>query len=659
MTLREQLNNLATDFWWTGDPWANDIWKALDPTLWEELNHNPVALLEEADPDAAPASWKQQVAQLLGRYEDYKAKASLVKSPRIAYFCMEFGLHESFQIYSGGLGILAGDHIRSACDLKLDFVGVGLFYKKGYFAQSVIGGRQVAGWPDYSQMPMPIELLKKDDGRPLTIDVPFAGGVMIAQAWSLKIGTARLLLLDTDLPENTDEQRALTESLYGGGTNTRIGQEILLGIGGLRLLEQIGDRPDVFHMNEGHAAFLVVEMWIRGMQAGLDRSEAWKRVQQRCVFTTHTPVPAGHDRFYWDCVNHYLGPYRRACGLSEGELMSVGRENVHDLNSPLSMTVLALKGARRANGVSLLHGQVSRKMFSELGYPIGHITNGVHPTAWLAPELAEVFNTHLAGWQDQWTNSEFWQRAQKIPSAELWTLRRTLRQKLVTEARRILGRDVLNPDHLTIGFARRFATYKRGALIFSDPERLAAILDQGVQLIFAGKAHPADVPGQAVLATITKFSRDPLFRDRVIFLPDYNASLGRLMTQGSDVWLNNPRRPREASGTSGQKASLNGNLNLSILDGWWPEAYDGGNGWAIGDTNDWSDLVAQDSFDVESLYSLLETEIVPAFQQPKKWTKKMAHAIATCAPVYNTHRMVMDYLNKMYIDNEVEGWAKD
>jgi glycogen phosphorylase len=501
---------------------------------------------------------------------------------------------------------------------------------------------------------LPVELLRDDRDQPIRISIPYRDHECHAQVWILKVGHCRLYLLDTDLPENSEEQRELTSSLYGGDKHVRIAQEMLLGIGGVRLLEKINKQPDVYHLNEGHAAFLILELWVKGIQNGLTPQDSWDAAEQRCVFTTHTPVPAGHDEFYWNLVDQYLGPYRDSQGLTKGNFMSCGRKDVHDLSTPLSMTVLGLKGSRKANGVSKLHGEVSREMFPTLGRDIGHITNGVHPTAWLAPEMAQLFNEYLPGWQQNWTNEAFWSAVSSIPSDALWGVRQQLRSKLILEARRILRQPVLNKEHLTIGFARRFATYKRGALIFSDPERLEAILTRGTQLIFAGKAHPADIPGQKVLATVNKFSRDYRFRGQVIFLPDYNMHIGRLMTQGCDVWLNNPRRLREASGTSGQKVSLSGGLNLSNLDGWWPEAFDGENGWGIGDNNHWSDLKAQDQFDAQSLYTLLEDDVLPAFSDSLVWTRKMRHAIQTCAPVYNTHRMVIDYLNKMYRTSEVK-----
>lgn len=639
--MRTQLQALARDLWWTGDPWANDIWQSLDPVLWEELHHNPIAMLDEVNLDNASATWKERAQGLLDRYAEYQAKPIATDCPSIAYFCMEFGLHEFFQIYSGGLGILAGDHIRSAGDAKLPFVGIGLLYKHGYFHQLIISGQQSAGYANYKSHKLPIDSVG-------FIEVPYKESTLRAQVWKVQVGHAQLLLLDADIPENDDEKRNITSALYGGDTNMRIAQEILLGIGGIRALRMLEREVDVYHLNEGHAAFLILELWIEIFSTGIPHVEAWKQIQKKCVFTTHTPVPAGHDCFYWDVVNTYLGQYRSSLQLPPGAFMSQGREDRTDLGSPLSMTVLALQGSRKANGVSKLHGQVSRDMFAKLDVQIGHITNGVHPTAWLAPELADVFGQYLPNWENNFTNGQFWTQVHNIPDEVLWEVRNTLRKKLILEARNILRKPVLHPEYLTIGFARRFATYKRGDLIFTDADRLEKILENGVQLIFAGKAHPADTLGQAVLANVLRFSRESRFRDKIIFLPDYSAHIGRLMTQGCDVWLNNPRRPREASGTSGQKAALNGNPNFSCLDGWWPEIFDGNNGWAIGDTNDWEDTGAQDLFDVESLYSTLEQDIIPAFQQPEQWVSKMKHTLQTCVPVYNTHRMVQDYLDIMY-----------
>ncbi len=642
--LLNELLTLSRDLWWTGDPWANDIFRDLDPLKWEELNHNPIALFQEIlaqEHTIISRSWENRARSLLHRYEVFKAKPEIANCPKIAYFCMEFGLHEFLQIYSGGLGILAGDHIRSAGDLKVPFVGIGLMYNKGYFSQLIVGGEQGAGYIDYKRFSLPLETIG-------SIQVPYKEQQLSALIHKVTVGHATLLLLDTDVESNSDEQRSLTQSLYSGGKEMRIAQEILLGIGGVRALRELKIEVDVYHLNEGHAAFLLLERWIEEMRKGLSQTEAWASVRDQSVFTTHTPVPAGHDAFSWALVEQYLGTYRSNAGLPEGAFMDKGRENPDDWTLPLSMTVLGLNGCRNTNGVSKLHGAVSREMFKELNVHIGHITNGVHPTTWMAPEMAELIEEYLPNWMNNVCDSASWKNVDAIPTKALWTVRTILRRKLVDESRRILRRNVLNPNHLTIRFARRFATYKRGDLVFEDPDRLAAILDQGVQLIFAGKAHPADIPGQKVLANVLRFTRDDRFKDRVIFLPDYNAHLGRLMTQGADVWLNNPRRPREASGTSGQKASLNGNLNFSCLDGWWPEGFDGQNGWAIGDNNDWTDLSAQDAYDVETIYNTLEHSIISDFQNPELWVSRMKQALKTCAPVFNTHRMVLDYIKYVY-----------
>lgn len=644
--MREQLTELAYDLWWSGIPGVNELWRDLDPALWDDLNHSPVAMLRELE--TIPASWLEKAAPLLQRWEAMRQAPPLPNCPAITYLCMEFGIHESLPIYSGGLGILAGDHIRSAADLGMNFVGVGLFYREGYFYQVLHEGQQSSAYPCRDPADLALRPVLDEDGEPLKVSVPFGNETMAVQAWEARLAGVRLYLLDTNLPENNDEMRDLTRRLYSGGQRTRIGQEILLGIGGIRLMKALGRQTDVFHMNEGHAAFSVLELWADGMRDGLSRQEAWTQTEQQCVFTTHTPVPAGHDRFWWESVNKLLGPYRTSLSLREGTFMDLGREEPGNINTPLSMTVLALRGSRAANGVSALHGEVSREMFADLGFQIDHITNGVHPGAWLAPEMEAVFDDHLPGWREHHSDEAFWGAAEDLPRDALLTARRSMRGRLIEGVRRRLGRAVLDPDALTIGFARRFAPYKRGDLIFTDPDRLAALLDQGVQIVYGGKAHPKDVAGQAIIARVLRWARDPRFRNRVILIPNYEADFGRLMTQGCDVWLNNPRRPREASGTSGQKAALNGNPNCSVLDGWWPEAYDGRNGWAVGTTRDWTDTEAQDAADVESLYGVLTNEILPTFQQPEKWGDIMAHTIATCMPVFNTHRMVLDYLKNMY-----------
>ncbi|MDP6932281.1 MAG: alpha-glucan family phosphorylase, partial [Myxococcota bacterium] len=485
-------------------------------------------------------------------------------------------------------------------------------------------------------------------GRRLLVRFPQGTTEASAQVWEARHGKVRLLLLDTDLPENPPQVRALCQKLYGGDNTNRLGQEILLGIGGPRLLAALELEPDVYHLNEGHASFVALELWARHMATGAPRQEAWEQVCDKVVFTTHTPVPAGHDRFHWDEINHQLQGYRQELDLDEGSFMRLGRTDPHDLDEPLCMTVLALHASRAANGVSELHGEVSRKMWNGTGVRIDHITNGVHPTAWLAPQLATLWDEHLPGWRNQLENPSFWEAAEQLPTPGLLRVRRELRGQLVDTARERLGCEVLDPDGLILGFARRFAPYKRAHLLFRDPDRLAALVGRGLQVVFAGKAHPRDGHGQDLLAQVVRWSRDRRFRDHIVFIPGYDAGLGRCLTQGADVWLNTPRRPREASGTSGQKAALNGNPNCSILDGWWPEAYDGDNGWAIGGEEADPDPHRQDAADAEALYRVLEDEVLPSFGDREGWARRMAHVMTTCVPHFNTHRMVREYVHKLY-----------
>ena len=655
----ESLASLAMDLWWTTQPDADALWADLDREHWEEVHHNPLAMLADVDLTRAPEGWTERAQDMLARWQRFRDTPPdpAVRDRRIAYFCMEFGLHESLPIYSGGLGVLAGDHLRSASELGLDLVGVGLFYTRGYFTQLIHDGQQVAAYPTHDPARIAVRPTLDAEGRQLEIAVPHGRHRFWARVWQVQVGRVRLLLLDTDYERNGLEYQVLTRNLYGGATETRITQELLLGVGGVRVLQALGIEPDVFHMNEGHSAFLVLELWAQLLRAGLPPADAWLQARERCVFTTHTPVDAGHDRFPWSIVDPALVGFREALGLPQGGFMDRGRGNPGDIHEPLCMTILALKGSRTANGVSRLHGEVSRQMWKELGIPIGHVTNGVHPTAWLGLQLAQMYDKHLPGWRDHLEDRAFWQRAHEIP-AEAWARAKgAQRRRLVDGSRWRVGRPVLDRNCLTIGFARRFAPYKRGALLFNDPDRLAAILDQGVQVVFAGKAHPADMYGQALVAEVIKWSQKRAFRGRVVFVPDYDMGLGRMLTQGADVWLNNPRRPREASGTSGQKAALNGGLNLSVLDGWWPEAFDGDNGWAIGTAHTGTDTEAQDEADALDLYRALEEEVVPAFADPEGWYRRVAHAVATCMPVFNTNRMVRDYLELMYRTGGHSRWT--
>lgn len=647
-SLHRDLLNLAHDLWWTEDPRAIAFWRSLDPALWDAVNHSPVALLNELGADRIPAEAAEPAAGILARWKAHLATPRIEGAPLVAYFCMEYGLHEHLPIYSGGLGMLAGDHLKSADGIGCPMVAIGMFWREGYFKQVVHDGRQSAAYPSNLPDRLPLAPVLDEAGNPIVVEVPHGHGRIALQAWEVRIGHVRLFLLDADRPENSDEQRALTSRLYDPKPGSRILQEVILGIGGVRLLDALGIAPDVFHMNEGHAAFLTVELWNQERARGAGYQDAWNTIADRCVFTTHTPVPAGHDRFYWGEVDAVLGPWRHSLGLHPGALMDLGRATPGNVDEPLSMTVLGVRGSRATNGVSALHGEVSRQMLSNLNREIGHVTNGVHPGAWLTPETEALWDAHLPGWRDNLRNAAFWTAAEDIPDDAVLAARDARRARLVAALRVRLGTTVLDPDRLTVGFARRFAPYKRADLLFADPDRLASILEQGVQVVYAGKAHPADTKGQAIMATVVRHARDPRFRGQVVFVPDYDMQVGRWLTGCCDVWLNNPRRPREASGTSGQKAAMNGNLNLSVLDGWWPEGFDGGNGWAIGDERDYTDLDAQDAADTESLYSTLETGVIPAFADDATWARMSKHAMATCAPAFNTHRMVGDYLDQIY-----------
>ena len=645
----DRLHDLAMDLWWTTQPDADGLWSDLDRELWDAVHHNPVALLAEAAPDRAPDGWQDRAQDLLTRWQAAKTRPLAPDSPRIAYFCMEFALHECLPIYSGGLGVLAGDHVRSADALGLDLVAVGLYYSRGYFQQVIHDGQQVAAYPFNDPARLPVRPVLDPQGQQLEVHIPHSRHQFRARLWQVQVGRVRLFLLDTDYDANALDYRVLTRNLYGGTAETRLSQEILLGIGGVRALQALGIERDVFHMNEGHAAPLVWELWAQALQApGITAEQAWQQARQRCVFTTHTPLPSGHDRFPWSQVDAAVVGYREALGLPQGAFMDRGRGQPGDLHEPLCMTILALRGSRSANGVSRLNGQVSRQLWRDLDAPIGHVTNGVHPTVWLGAEIARLFDSHLPGWQDHFEDPDFWERARDIP-AETWDRARGVqRRRLVDGARWRVGRPVLDRSRLTIGFARRFAGYKRSSLLFTDLDRLIAILDHGVQIVFAGKAHPADALAQAQVAEVVRWTQRPNLRGRVVFLPDYDLALGRLLTQGADVWLNTPRRPREACGTSGQKAAINGGLNLSVLDGWWPEAWDGTNGWAIGDEREWQDTETQDQADAESLYQQLEQAVLPTWASPQRWGAMVGAAVATCMPRFNTHRMVRDYLDLLY-----------
>jgi starch phosphorylase len=586
-------------------------------------------------------------------------------------------------IYSGGLGILAGDHIKSASDLGVPLVGVGLYYDPGYFRQRLDGdGWQQEEYIDLDSKILPIQPALHG-GAPVTISIETRTGPIHARVWTLAVGRNTLLLLDSNVEGNQPEDRELTARLYGGDHRVRIRQELLLGVGGVRALHALDIHPGVVHLNEGHSAFAALELTRQRMQAeGIDVGEAIRRVAPMVVFTTHTPVPAGHDRFSAPLVEEHLGPLRDGMGIDPVALMGLGRVNEYDSDEEFCMTVLALKLSRRANAVSSLHGQVSRSMWSclypsrlEDHVPIGHITNGVHVQSWLAPQMRQVYDRHFGpDWPGRAGDPGFWEDIRRVDDGELWETHQTLKVQLIDAARRRAAahaqrrgestetmaqlRKALSYDALTIGFARRFATYKRATLLLQDVELLDSIVNNPrmpVQFVFAGKSHPLDHPGKTLLQQISRMSRDPRFAGKILFLEDYDISVGRTLVQGVDVWANNPRRPLEACGTSGMKAVLNGGLNMSILDGWWAEAYDGRNGFAIGGGETHANIAVHDARDGDALLRTLKDDVIPLYYDrdrdglPRRWIGRMKRAISTLGWRFSADRMVKDYVLGAYI----------
>lgn len=695
--LQERLWTLARNLWWSWDHNSSSLFLDLDPARWNELNHNPVALLGEMplaklETRAAELMLHSRVNYAYRRMLEYleadrtwgTRHAGVLRPHPVAYFSAEFGLHESLPVYSGGLGVLAGDHIKSASDLDIPLVGIGLFYGQGYFRQRLdLGGWQREEYLKTNVNQMAMEVAIGKDGRPVVVEIETRSGRIRAKVWRVEVGRRDLLLLDSDVEGNAPEDRELTSRLYGGDLRIRIRQELLLGVGGLRALKALGISPGVLHLNEGHSAFAVLEaVRMRMEDEGITFDVAVPRVSREVVFTTHTPVPAGHDRFDAGLIEEHIGPLREALGLSKESLLGLGRENPNNSDELFCMTVVALRLSRRANAVSALHAEVSRAMWTGLfkdkledDVPIGHITNGVHVPSWLAPQMFRLYDRHLGtDWHQRSSEAKIWLGIENVDDGELWETHLNLKSQLIEFVRRravtqaehrgesqeTLQRleRVLSPDALTIGFARRFATYKRANLILTDIERLASMVNdpnRPVQFVFAGKAHPLDEPGKKVLQQIAELMRDPKFRDKFVFVEDYDINVGRHFVQGVDVWLNNPRRPLEASGTSGQKVVLNGGLNLSVLDGWWAEAYDGMNGFAIGTGRTHSNMSVHDTRDGEDLMRTLREEVIPLYYQrdrdglPRGWIKRMKRTIRTLGWRFNADRMVMDYTQKCYV----------
>jgi len=675
-SLAQRLFNLADNVWWTWNNPAVALWSSIDPQLFAAANQNPLLMFRLLgskriaalgdDPDflhRLQAVEKNLSTYLAAPTWYRKFARKNERKLKVAYFCAEFAVHESLPQYSGGLGVLAGDHVKSASDLGLPFVGVGLLYRCGYYTQKFApdGSTRVI-YPELDFWQLPIA----DTG--IVIEVPMANRTINAKIWRQTVGRVNLFLLDTDIPQSKPADRRLTHHLYGGNREYRIQQEMLLGVGGMIALDAMGQSPTVVHMNEGHAAFAALERVARLTRRGVQLPDAIGWVSASSVFTTHTPVPAGNDRFDPKLALKYLGHYARDLGVSTQALLALGREDPTNRREEFCMTVLALRLSQHCNGVSALHGQVSRRMWkkvynaqTENRVPIGHVTNGIHVQTWLAPEMIPIYDKYLKpNWLHPSDRPGFFRRAGKIPDEQLWSIHAILKRKLVSFVRQRLNRfDVLRDDILTIGFARRFATYKRAPLIFQDPKRLAKILanpDRPVQILFAGKAHPKDIEGQHFAQEIHRFAELPAFKGRVVLIEDYDMNVARYLVAGCDVWLNNPLRPQEASGTSGMKPPLHGGLNCSILDGWWPECFDHKNGWAIGDGSQLSNLRKQDRLDAQRIYQLLEKQIVPLYYHrdsstglPRRWITMMKHSMATVGSTFNTHRMVGQYLREYYL----------
>ncbi len=695
--LYDKCLSLAKNLWWSWHPEVINLFRDLDPIRWRQLDHNPIALLSEFTPErlemrAAELVLYSRINHAYRRLREYmseippwgKEHTGVLGSKPVAYFSLEFGVHESVPVYSGGLGVLSGDHIKSASGLGVPLVAIGLFYDQGYFKQHLDSdGYQQEEYQDTKVENLPMEPAIGVDGQPVMIELHTRSGRLQAKVWLMRVGRVKLYLLDCDVPGNSPEDRELTSRLYGGDTRTRIRQELVCGVGGVRALEALGITPGVYHLNEGHNAFATLEAIRERMKHdGLSFDDALRDVAQHTVFTTHTPVPAGHDRFDGSLIEEHLGPLRDELGISFEQLMGLGRVEPQNENESFCMTVLGLKLSRRANAVSNLHGHVSRRMWAHLWpwrveeeVPIGHITNGVHVESWLAWQMQQLYDRNFAtGWMQRMGEADAWQGIHDVDPGELWETHYALKNLLLSFVRRRVSRqcrrrgesdetveaarNILDPNILTIGFGRRFATYKRSNLVMLDVDRLAKLTgdpDRPIQLIFTGKAHPADEPGKQLIKNIANMRHDPRFANRITFVEDYDINVSRHLIQGVDVWLNTPRRPLEASGTSGQKAVLNGALNLSILDGWWAEAYDGANGFAIGKGTNHVDPSVTDARDAESLMHVLENEVIPLYYDrdvdglPQKWIKRMMNSISSLAWRFSAHRMVADYVRHAYL----------
>lgn len=701
----QPLLELAYNLWWSWHPEAVQLFVRVDRDLWEESGHNPVKMLGMVDQKlleriAQDQSYLHALSLVHAAFKHHNERmswcqrqhAALVapedagaRPLRIAYFSAEFGLTECLQIYSGGLGCLAGDHLKSASELGVPVCAVGLLYRCGYFHQYLnADGWQQERYPDQDFANQPVHRVRDAKGEQVRVSIELPGRAVTLGVWKCSVGRVPLYLLDANMPENSREDRNITHTLYGGDVEMRIKQEIALGIGGVRALQKVGEQPTVFHINEGHAAFLSLERIAQlREQHGVGFDQALQAAAAGNIFTTHTPVPAGIDRFAPQLIDQYLGHMLPRLGVDLDRLLGMGRSNPFDPKEFFSMAVLAIRSSQFCNGVSRLHGEVSRNMWSSLfpgvpanEIPIGHVTNGVHPRSWIASNLVSIFDRYISpDWQLDPKDHELWKRVDEIPDEELWRHRQRQREKLITWARQRIRTQLrarnagfeeiersaaaIDPDIFTIGFARRFATYKRGTLMLRELERLKQMLgssDRPVQFLIAGKAHPADGPGKDMIRQIARlaFSRDDHL-NRIVFIEDYDIEVGRMLVQGCDMWLNTPTRGMEASGTSGMKAAMNGVVNCSILDGWWDEAFGPGFGFAIGAGEEYSDPEERDRVENRALMDLLERQVLPEFYErdaagiPRKWVQRMKRCIATLTPQFSTQRMVADYVEQYYL----------
>ena len=682
------LDELAHNMWWAWNYEARNMWKSLDEELYEEVNHNPVLLLERLSYERKQAIVKDKaimkkvkdVYTMFRKYMDVKPDS---KRPSVAYFCMEYGLNQVLKIYSGGLGMLAGDYVKEASDSNVDMCAVGFMYRFGYFKQSLsIEGQQIANYDAQNFNTLPIERQLDENGNPLVIDVPYMNYQVHAYVWRVNVGRVSLYLLDTDNDMNSEFDKPITHALYGGDWENRLKQEILLGIGGMLLLKKLGIKKDIYHCNEGHAALCNLQRLIDYIKEGLSFNQALELVRASGLYTCHTPVPAGHDYFDEQLFGKYMGGYPQQLGLTWDEFIGMGRTNPEDKNEKFSMSTFAINTCQEVNGVSKLHGWVSQKMFAPIWkgyYPeenhVGYVTNGVHFPSWAATEWRNLYDKYFdPKFMSDQSNEDIWHAIYDVPDAEIWATRMALKQKLIKyirekftqtwlrnqgdPARVVSLLERINPNALMIGFCRRFATYKRAHLLFTDLDRLSKIVnnpERPVLFFFSGKAHPADGGGQGLIKKIYEISQRPEFLGKIIFLEDYDFQLARRLVSGVDIWMNTPTRPLEASGTSGEKAEMNGVVNLSVLDGWWVEGYREGAGWALPQKRTYQNQGYQDQLDAATIYSLLENEIVPLYYDKDKktgyskdWVKVIKNSIATIAPHYTMKRQLDDYYDKFY-----------